>query len=94
MVRAGAHDVAQDYVVATGVARSVRDFVAAAFARAGIEDWADLVEVDPALVRPADPTDQCGDASRARTVLGWRPTVTFEELVGRMVDVDLEQVAT
>ena len=83
MVRAGAHDVAQDYVVATGVARSVRDFVAAAFARAGIEDWADLVEVDPALVRPADPTDQCGDASRARTVLGWQPTVTFEEQDGK-----------
>ena len=94
MVRAGAHDVAQDYVIATGVARSVREFVAAAFARAGIHDWQDLVEVDPALVRPADPTDQCGDATRARTVIGWEPTVTFEELVGRMVDVDLEQVAT
>jgi GDPmannose 4,6-dehydratase len=94
MVRAGAHDVAQDYVIATGVAHSVREFVAAAFARAGIHDWQDLVEVDPALVRPADPTDQCGDATRARTVLGWEPTVTFEELVGRMVDVDLDQVAT
>ena len=93
MVRAARADEPRDYVVATGVGHTVRDFAAAAFRRAGIEDWADLVEVDPALVRPADPTDQCGDASRARTVLGWQPSVTFEELVGRMVDVDLEEVA-
>jgi len=90
MVRAGAHDQAQDYVVATGVAHSVRDFAAAAFARVGIGDWAELVDIDQDLVRPGDPTDQCGDATRARAVLGWEPTVSFEELVGRMVDVDLD----
>lgn len=90
MVRAGAHDQAQDYVVATGVAHSVREFADAAFSRVGISDWAELIDVDPALVRPGDPTDQCGDATRARAVLGWEPTVSFEELVGRMVDVDLD----
>ncbi|MEP6814964.1 MAG: GDP-mannose 4,6-dehydratase [Marmoricola sp.] len=89
LVRAGAHQKAQDYVVATGVAHSVRDFVDAAFARVGITDWSALVGVDQDLVRPGDPTDQCGDATRARTVLGWEPTVSFQELVGRMVDVDL-----
>ncbi len=47
------------------------------------------VTTDPALVRPADATDLTGDATRARTVLGWEPTVDFEELVGRMVDADL-----
>jgi GDPmannose 4,6-dehydratase len=89
LVRAGRHAEPLDYVVATGVAHSVRDFVGAAFAHVGIDDWSDLVHVDPTLVRPADPTDQCGDATRAREVLGWEPTVGFEELVGRMVDTDL-----
>ncbi len=92
MVRAARHDEARDYVIATGAAHSVREFVAAAFARVGISDWEGLVHLDPALVRPADPADQRGDATAARTVLGWSSTVTFEELVGRMVDVDLSVV--
>ncbi len=89
MVRAVRADVARDYVVATGVSRSVRDFVAAAFARAGIGDWEPLVSVDPEFVRPADPTELVGDASLARSALGWSPTVEFDEIVGRMVDADL-----
>lgn len=91
MVRAARADSPNDYVIATGVAHSVRDFVAAAFARAGIADWQDLVVVDPEFVRPVDPTELAGDATRARTLLGWEPTVGFEELVGRMVDADLAQ---
>jgi GDPmannose 4,6-dehydratase len=90
MVRAARADVPRDYVVATGVARSVRDFVAAAFARAGIADWEPHVVVDLGLVRPADPAELVGDAARARTELGWSPTVGFDEIVGRMVDADLE----
>ncbi|MCW2756481.1 MAG: NAD-dependent epimerase/dehydratase [Nocardioidaceae bacterium] len=91
MVRAGRYETATDFVVATGRAHSVRDFVRAAFARVEIADWRDLVVVDPAFVRPTDPTVQCGDATRARELLDWEPTVTFEELVGRMVDVDLAE---
>jgi GDPmannose 4,6-dehydratase len=90
MVRAADAAVADDYVVATGVSHSVRDFVAVAFARAGITDWESLVRSDPAFVRPVDATELVGDASRLRTRLGWAPTVRFEELVGRMVDADLE----
>ena len=89
LVRAARADVAQDFVVATGEGRSVRDFVAAAFRHAGIEQWEDLVSVDPDLVRPVDAADLTGDAGRAREVLGWKPTVGFEEMVGRMVDEDL-----
>ncbi|GAB2456164.1 GDP-mannose 4,6-dehydratase [Nocardioides hungaricus] len=89
MVRAARADTPADYVVATGVAHSVRDFVAAAFTRAGIDDWERYVVVDPEFVRPADPTEFVGDATRARSVLGWSPTVEFGELVGRMVDADL-----
>ena len=92
MVRAVRHDDPQDYVVATGRAHAVRDFVAAAFARVGITDWEPYVRVDAAFVRPSDAALQVGDAARARAVLGWAPTVDFPELVGRMVDADLASV--
>ena len=93
MVRAARHDPADDFVVATGVAHSVRDFVVAAFARAGVSDWEPLVRVDQAFARPSDAPLQLGDASKARRELGWEPTVDFAELVGRMVDADLEATA-
>jgi GDPmannose 4,6-dehydratase len=89
MVRAARAETASDYVVATGVGHSVRDFAAAAFTRAGITEWEPLLVSDPTLFRPADPADLTGDSSRARRDLGWTPTVTFEEVVGRMVDADL-----
>ena len=93
MVRAARHDQPADYVVATGTAHSVRDLVAAAFTRAGVADWESRVRVDPSFMRPADATLQVGDALRARDVLGWQPTVDVAELVGRMVDADLQAVA-
>jgi GDPmannose 4,6-dehydratase len=89
MIRAARAAEPADYVVATGVGHTVREFVAAAFTRAGVPDWERYVESDPALFRPADAADLTGDPSRARRELGWSPTVTFEELVGRMVDHDL-----
>lgn len=89
MVRAARSETPDDYVVATGVGHSVRDFVEAAFRRAGIEDWEQYVGTDPALVRPADAADLTGDSTRARSLLGWQPTVGFEEIVGSMVDADL-----
>jgi GDPmannose 4,6-dehydratase len=61
--------------------------------RAGIEDWRAHVTTDPSLVRPAETAEQVGDASKARRVLGWAPTVAFEELVGRMVEHDLALLA-
>ncbi len=89
MVRAARADEPGDYVVATGTAHSVRELVAAAFAAAGIADWEPLVTQDPAFFRPADPTELVGDATRARELLGWAPTVAFEEVVRRMVAADL-----
>lgn len=89
LVLAARADQAQDYVIATGVGHSVRDFVQAAFRRVGIEDWAEYVTTDPRLQRPADAPDLTGDSRRAREALGWSPTVGFSELVGRMVDADL-----
>jgi GDPmannose 4,6-dehydratase len=88
MVRAIRHEVPDDYVVATGRAHSVREFVDAAFRHAGVSGWEDLVDVDTDLLRPADPELLVGDATRARDRLGWSPTVSFEEIVSRMVDAD------
>ncbi len=89
MVRAARAPEPSDYVVATGVGHTVREFAAVAFARAGIADWDHLVDSDPALFRPADAAELIGDAAKAHRELGWAPTVTFEEVVGRMVDADL-----
>jgi GDPmannose 4,6-dehydratase len=89
MVRAVRHPEAGDYVVATGVAHSVREFVAAAFTRAGLPDWERYVSVDASFVRPVDAAEQVGDASKAGRVLGWAPTRSFEEIVAAMVDADV-----
>lgn len=89
LVLAAHADQPQDFVIATGVSHSVAELVAAAFGHAGIADWSALVESDPAFVRPIDPVELRGDPARAKAVLGWAPTVTFEQLVGRMVDADL-----
>ena len=78
-----------DFVGATGRARSVREFIAAAFRHAGIEDWERHVRTDPKFHRPSEVVHLRGDATRARTMLGWEPTTSFEEMVGRMVDADV-----
>jgi GDPmannose 4,6-dehydratase len=79
---------AGDYIVATGNAHSVRQFVQTAFAYLGIEDWEGHVTIDRALYRPADPKRLVGDPTKLRG-LGWRPSVDFEELVHIMVEADL-----
>lgn len=89
LVRTARHESADDFVIATGITHSVAEFAAAAFAHVGIEDWQAHVEVDPFFVRPADAAEIVGDASKARRVLGWAPTVSFEEVVGRMVEHDV-----
>lgn len=91
LVRCARTDAPQDFVVATGESHSVRELVATAFAQAGIDEWEPLVASDPALVRPVDAAELRGDPSRAERVLGWRRTVGFTELVGRMVAADLER---
>jgi GDPmannose 4,6-dehydratase len=77
-----------DYVIATGETHSVREFAEKAFARAGL-DWEKHVVVDPGLFRPAEVDVLIGDASKAKKNLGWRPEVSFDQLVERMIDADL-----
>jgi GDPmannose 4,6-dehydratase len=81
---------ADDYVIATGETHSIRDFLDAAFAHVGIDDWAPYVRQDDRFMRPAEVDMLIGDAAKARDVLGWKPKVSFPELVAMMVDADLE----
>jgi GDPmannose 4,6-dehydratase len=87
-------DVADDYVIATGEARSVRDLVSAAFEHAGL-DYREFVRTDESLVRGrAELHDLVGDSTRARERLGWAPTVAFSELLGLLVDTDSAALAS
>jgi GDPmannose 4,6-dehydratase len=79
----------QDLVIATGEAHAVREFVAATFERLGL-DWQEFVATDPRYFRPTEVEHLHGDPSRAKALLGWKPRVSFDELVARMVDHDLE----
>jgi GDPmannose 4,6-dehydratase len=81
-------DEPDDYVIATGVQHSVRDFVETAFGLAGV-DWNRHVVVDEAYLRPADVIDLRGDASKAARKLGWKPRTSFEELVREMLENDM-----
>ncbi|QDU38701.1 GDP-mannose 4,6-dehydratase [Maioricimonas rarisocia] len=80
-----------DLVIATGRWHSLEEFLERAFRRVNL-DWRDHVRQDPALMRPAESGRLVGDASLARERLGWQPTTTFEELVDRMVDADMQWV--
>jgi GDPmannose 4,6-dehydratase len=82
------HDKADDYVIATGVSRSVKEFVEAAFGLVGL-DWQKYVESDPAYMRPADVAELRGDSSKAAKALGWKPETSFEDLVHEMLENDL-----
>ena len=79
----------RDYVLASGIGRTVRDLVEAAFAAAGISPEG-RVTVDPAFVRPPEPTPLVGDPSLARRELGWEPEHSFEETIAEMVRADLD----
>jgi len=78
----------EDYVIATGETHSVREFAEGAFGCVGL-DWEDSVKVDPAYYRPTEVDLLQGDASKARARLGWKPTVSFSQLVRLMVEADL-----
>jgi GDPmannose 4,6-dehydratase len=80
-----------DYVIATGEVHTVRELIEAAFGAAGL-DWKKHVKVDRAYLRPAEVDLLCGDASKARRKLGWRPKVGFAELVRMMVESDIQSL--
>jgi GDPmannose 4,6-dehydratase len=81
-------DEADDYVIATGETHSIREFLGEAFGHLDL-DWREHVETDPRYYRPAEVDAVAGDSSKARRELGWRPRVSFRELVRMMVESDL-----
>jgi GDPmannose 4,6-dehydratase len=85
------HDVPDDFVIGTGESHSVKDFVEAAFAAAGIDDWKKYIEIDPRYYRPSEVDNLIADARKAKEKLGWQPKVTFNELVKKMMKNDLEK---
>ena len=88
------HSRPEDFVGATGESHTVREFVEEAFAAVGITDWQRCVVSDDKFVRPAEVYNLRGDASKARSVLGWEPRVRFKELVRIMVEAELQRYAT
>jgi GDPmannose 4,6-dehydratase len=81
-----------DYVIATGENHTVREFCEIAFDRVGLP-WKKYVKVDPKLFRPAEVNTLCGNPAKARRKLGWKPEVSFPELVRMMVDADLKRLS-
>lgn len=81
-------DQPDDYVVGTGKTHSIRELCSVAFSHLGL-NWEDYVVVDPALIRPAEVDLLIADPSKARQMLGWQPSVSFEELVHMIVQADL-----
>lgn len=79
---------AEDFVISTGQSHAVREFARLAFERVGL-NWRNHVKVDKALYRPAEVSQLRGNSSKARRVLGWKPRVSFRDLVDLMVDADV-----
>jgi GDPmannose 4,6-dehydratase len=85
-------DVADDYVIGTGETHSIRDLVDLSFRHVGIDDWEVHVVQDPQFFRPAEVDLLIADPAKARNVRGWKPSVTFPELVAMMVDAELAAI--
>lgn len=83
---------ADDYIVGTGENHSVREFVELAFKYVGIPNWKTYVVIDPRFKRPAEVPSLRAKPDKAKKVLGWRPQVSFEELVKMMVEADIKRV--
>jgi GDPmannose 4,6-dehydratase len=78
------HEIPDDFVIATSEQRSVREFAERVFSKLGM-DFYDYLKYDPQYIRPNEVPSLCGDATKARTVLGWKPEISFEQLVDMMI---------
>ena len=83
-------DEPDDYVIATGVEHSIRDFLDCAFQHIGVTEWSKYVLQDERYMRPAEVAVLCGDSSKARQVIGWEPETSFKQMVSNMVDNDVQ----
>lgn len=83
-------DTPDDYVISTGVTKSIREFLDIAFNHIGISDWGKYIKQDPRFMRPAEVDYLKGDYTKAKEKLGWEPTTSFEDLVKIMLDSDIK----
>ena len=83
-------DEPDDFVIATGKSHSIREFLDIAFSEVDITDWDKYVRLDPRFERPAEVAVLCGDSSKAREQLGWKPKTSFEDMVRKMVVNDIK----
>ena len=83
----------EEFLISTGVNHSVREFCQMAFFIAGIKDWEKYVVIDDKFKRPAELFELKGRSDKAREVLKWEPTITFEELVEEMVKADIDRLS-
>lgn len=85
------HEAADDYIVSSGVARTVRDFLDSAFQTVGIGSWDSYVRINPDFVRPVEQNALVGDNSKLRSI-GWTPKVSFDDMVRKMVQADIDRL--
>lgn len=85
-------DYPDDFVLASGEAHSIKEFVQEAFKIIDIENWQDYVVQNPKFIRPTEVDYLCGDASKAQKILGWKPKIKFNEIVNIMVSSDIERL--
>jgi GDPmannose 4,6-dehydratase len=85
-------DEARDYVIGTGQQNTIGELCQIAFEHVGIADWQSLVKSDPRFKRPAELYSLCGDSTKARELLGWKPKTTFKQMICDMVDADLARL--
>jgi GDPmannose 4,6-dehydratase len=81
-----------DFVIATGEVRTIREFLDAAFSNVGINTWDSYVKINPRYIRPAEVEVLCGDASKAKNVLGWKPKTPFDVWVKKMINHDIKKL--
>ena len=80
----------EDFVISTGKTHSLREFIEIAFSQIGIKDWEKYIKQDIKFMRPAEVDYLKGNSTKAKDVLGWSPKTTFDEMIKKMVDKDIE----
>lgn len=86
------HTSPDDFILATGISHTLREFIGTAFAYVGIFEWEKFLILDSSLSRPADVISVVGDATKAHQILGWTPSTSFELMIKAMIDFDLESI--
>jgi GDPmannose 4,6-dehydratase len=86
------NDKPDDYVIATGETRSIREFLNEAFTFIGIQDWSSYIKQDPRFMRPAEVDVLRGDSTKAMDELGWKPKTKFSDMVKKMVKNDITKL--